>query len=156
MKQYLIDFFNYNNWANLVTIEAIKQVPDRDEAVKLLSHIINAQNRWLNRITKETDDSVFTWAGNTLGLDELAPQWAKSCNKWIEVLQTTDNDTLQSPVYFVRAADGKQMQTTFQSVVLQVNYHAIHHRAQINTLISKQGVPPPTTDFILTDLHEVV
>lgn len=154
MKQYLIDFFNYNNWANLITIEAIKQVPDRDEAVKLFSHVVIAQNRWLNRITKETDDTALTWARNALSLEELITQWNTSYNKWINVLQTIDNDTLLSPIYFIRAADGKQMQTTFQSVVLQVNYHAIHHRAQINTLISKQGIPAPTTDFILTDLQE--
>ncbi|MGZ3921946.1 MAG: DinB family protein [Bacteroidia bacterium] len=35
-----------------------------------------------------------------------------------------------------------------------MNYHSIHHRAQVNTLMSKQGIKPPATDYIFTVLQE--
>ncbi|HEY5534408.1 MAG TPA: hypothetical protein VIL99_05685 [Ignavibacteria bacterium] len=40
MKQYLIDFFKYNNWANRKLLDSMMQMPDKEEAVKLFSHFI--------------------------------------------------------------------------------------------------------------------
>ncbi len=47
------------------------------------------------------------------------------------------------------------MGVTLMDLALQLNYHNIHHRAQINTLISKQGIKPPATDYIFTKLQEL-
>jgi uncharacterized damage-inducible protein DinB len=46
------------------------------------------------------------------------------------------------------------MQLKIKDLMLQLNYHCIHHRAQVNTLISKQGIKPPATDYIFTVLQE--
>jgi uncharacterized damage-inducible protein DinB len=40
-------------------------------------------------------------------------------------------------------------------LVLQLNYHSIHHRAQINKLMSQQWIIPPATDYIYTKLIEL-
>jgi len=62
---------------------------------------------------------------------------------------------LGADIIFTRPNDGKKMAVILRDLFLQLNYHSIHHRAQINSLISKQGIKPPATDYILTVLKEV-
>lgn len=155
MKNYLIDFFKYNDWANQQLLEVIKQLPDKEESVKLFSHFIHAQDKWYNRITKEIEDSFFSWITPVLPLDELASKWDKSVNAWIDLIETKNEEDLHEDVVFNRGHDGKQMGIKLIDLCLQLNYHSIHHRAQINKLISQQGFTPPATDYIFTKLTEL-
>ena len=59
-----------------------------------------------------------------------------------------------APVEFKRQSDGITLVVKIKDVVLQLNYHSIHHRAQINKLISRQGITPPATDYIYTAIRE--
>jgi uncharacterized damage-inducible protein DinB len=153
MKQYILDLFRYTDYANKKLLEVIKQLPDNSEAVKLFSHLITAQNKWLNRITRETDDSKLTWSGPVFPIEDLEEKWNESVERWLELIE--EESDLDKNIIFSRPADGKKMQVRLIDIALQLNYHAIHHRAQINTLISKQGLVPPPTDYILTVLKEV-
>ncbi len=55
-----------------------------------------------------------------------------------------DND-----VVFV-GYDGARFQATLKDIALQLNYHSIHHRAQIQAIIRTQGVDAPFVDYIGT------
>jgi len=37
-----------------------------------------------------------------------------------------------------------------KDIALQLNYHSIHHRAQIQTIIRSQGLEPEFVDYIAT------
>jgi uncharacterized damage-inducible protein DinB len=153
MKQYLSDFFKYNDWANRKLLETIKQLPDNAEAVKLFSHLISSQDKWLNRITKQEDDNTLQWFGPVIPVSELENKWEESVNRWLNLIESKNNTDLQ--ISFNRAADGKKLGVKLTDIVLQLNYHSIHHRAQINTMIRQQGLTPPSTDYILTALKEL-
>lgn len=155
MKNYLIDFFKYNNWANQKLLEVINQLPDKEESIKLFSHFIHAQDKWYNRIIKHVPDSSLSWTAPVLPLDELAGKWNKSVNAWIDLIETKTEDDLQLNVIFNRGHDGREMGIKLMDLCLQLNYHSIHHRAQINKLISQQGLTPPETDYIFTKLKEM-
>lgn len=155
MKQHLIDSFNYNDWANRQLLETIKQLPEKQKAVELFSHFIHAQDKWYNRITKQKEDSTFAWMTPVLPLEELEAKWMTSVNAWLNLLNTKTENQLQEDVIFNRAHDGKAMAITLADLCLQLNYHSIHHRAQINTLMSQQGIKPPATDYIFTKLREL-
>lgn len=155
VKQYLLDLFGYNDWANLKLLETIQQLPDKEEAVLLFSHLITAQNKWINRITRHSEDQLLSWSAPVFALEELGNQWRESTDQWLELLRAEDEKSLQRQITFTRAADGKLMAVKLIDIVLQLNYHSIHHRAQINKLISKQGVTPPATDYIFTAIKEL-
>lgn len=40
MKRYLIDTFRYNNSANKMVLESMKELADKDECIKIMCHII--------------------------------------------------------------------------------------------------------------------
>jgi uncharacterized damage-inducible protein DinB len=155
MKQYLIDFFKYNDWANRKLLESIRQLPDNVEAVKLFNHLIAAQNKWLNRITKEKDDDAIAWFDKMIPADQLETVWGDGINNWINFLEKCEDSDLETEVSFQRPGNEKKYSVKIRDLVLQINYHSIHHRAQINVIIRKQGFEPPKTDYIMTVLKEL-
>jgi len=46
--------------------------------------------------------------------------------------------------------DGTLFAATPQDIALQLNYHSIHHRAQVQTMIRAQGLEPDFLDYIGT------
>ena len=155
MKNYLLDFLNYNYQVNIKLLETIYQLPEKEEAVKLFSHLILAQDKWMNRIAKEQEDSSIHWMFPVIPLEELASKCDASSNAWLRLIEQKSDEELQQDIIFKRASDGKSMEIRLLDLILQINYHNIHHRAQINTLISKQGITPPQTDYIFTKLREL-
>jgi len=154
MRQYLLDFFKYNDWANRNLLETVKQLPDQKEAVKLFSHSFSAQGKWYNRISREKDDDLFPWFGPELPLYLLEYRWSESVNRWICLLEAKNEIDLEADIVFQRKTEGKRISVKVRDVMLQLNYHSIHPRAQINRIIRDQGLPPLPTDYILTVMKE--
>lgn len=152
MKTHLIDSLKYNDWANQKLLSVIKQLPNKEESITLFSHLINAQDKWYNRITNQQNDQSLSWSTPVFLLEELEERWENSVTVWIELINSKTEFELQENVIFTRASDGKQMGIKLVDLVLQLNYHSIHHRAQINKLMSRQGITPPATDYIFTKL----
>lgn len=156
MKQYIINFFKYNDWANRQLLQAIHQLPDKTEAINLFSHFITSQDKWMNRITKQVEDAALTWFGPVFLLDELEAKWKESVDKWIIFSEKRSEEDLNAEIVFTRATDGKRLSVKLTDIMLQLNYHSIHHRAQISRIIREQGFTPPATDYIFTVLKEVL
>lgn len=155
MKQYLIDFCKYNDWANRKILDAIKQNSPNDETVKLFTHLISAQNKWMNRITHERPDSANVWLGEPLPFDRLESEWNDSITHWIRLIESKSEADLEMLVIFPRPSDGKKLSVKFSDLVLQINYHSINHRGQILRLLREQGIKVSATDYIITKFKEV-
>jgi uncharacterized damage-inducible protein DinB len=155
MKAYLLDTFRYNDWANKQVITAINTLPEKEEALKLMSHLVTAQDKWFNRIVKETDDQLLTWFGPVFPEKELTYRWEQSVSRWIRFIEDQTEQELEKDIEFIRQSDGKMIRVSIKDVILQLNYHSIHHRAQLNSILSKQGIKPPATDYIFTAMEEV-
>jgi uncharacterized damage-inducible protein DinB len=155
MKQYLIDFFKYNDWANRRILESMKQMPDSGEAAQMFGHMAFSYLKWLNRITNEVPDSSLSWAASTPPLDKLESYWAEGVQKWLKFIENLPEQEFERQIEFVRPTDNKRMGVKLLHIALQINYHQIHHRAQIARMIRQQGLTPPPTDFIFTVFKEL-
>ena len=71
MKEYLIETFRFNDHANKMLLTKIRQLPDKIEAVRYFSHLINSQNKWLKRIEVYPEDPKMDWWEPVYMLDEL-------------------------------------------------------------------------------------
>lgn len=58
---YLIDTFQFNDWANRRILEAMRKMPDDRESVNLFSHLIRAQNKWMRRIERDPAETEIKW-----------------------------------------------------------------------------------------------
>ena len=149
LKQYLIESFLFNDRSNKMVLQKIKQLPDKTEAIRFFSHLINSQNKWLKRIQVYPEDPKMDWWEPTYSLEELESKWNESLQQWIDFLNSLSEEKLYEERKFI-GYDGAHWSVPLKDIALQLNYHSIHHRAQIQTIIRKQGLEPDFVDYIGT------
>jgi len=154
MKNYLTSFLEYNSEANKKFLAVLKNIPDNTECVRLFSHIINTQNKWLNRIESKKNDNDLSWIEPSYPPDELEARWNESITGWFKLINYLDDHSIEKNIVF-KKPDGKLMQVKIKDIIFQLNCHSIHHRAQIAMIIRKQGINPPVADYIFTAIKEV-
>ncbi|HEY5534407.1 MAG TPA: DinB family protein [Ignavibacteria bacterium] len=109
----------------------------------------------MNRITKKVNDTSLTWMGPVFPLEQIEQLWSENVNDWIKYLESIDKTDLENEIIFQPTDSNKTFKAKIREVSLQLNYHCIHHRAQILRMIRQQGLTPPKTDYIYTVLKEL-
>jgi uncharacterized damage-inducible protein DinB len=146
-RQHLIDTFLFNHQANLQMIEKIAEMPEQEEAIKLMSHLIHSQDKWLARIEQDEDANQREWFGPSFDYMMLAHEWTRSLYAWVEFLEEKTEEEVLAEVEY-QMANGDRCAAKICDLALQLNYHSIHHRAQIQTMIRQQGLQPDFIDYI--------
>lgn len=154
MKQHLVDTFLFNDAINKQLLQKIKLLPHPSDAVAFFSHLINSQYKWMARIKRETGAPQMDWWLPVYPIEVLEEEWTKSLTLWIDYIQRREDEELMKEVTFV-GYDGGTWAATPADIALQLNYHSIHHRAQIQTLIRKQGLEPDFVDYIGTKYRKL-
>ncbi|MGA2669709.1 MAG: DinB family protein [Ignavibacteria bacterium] len=149
MKQYLIDTFNFNDTMNKLVLEKMKEMPEPAEAVKLFSHLINSQNKWMARINEDPKAPDMFWFEPVYELNALETNWNKSLSAWLNFLGKISDEDMNREIHFIGDNRG-HFGAKIKDVALQLNYHSIHHRAQICTLLRKQNIKPPFVEYFGT------
>jgi uncharacterized damage-inducible protein DinB len=153
MKDHLSDTFRYNNTANLKLLQKISQLPDKQECIRLFSHLINCQYKWMARIRQTPGYFELSWWEPLYEQEQLAHQWHKSLQLWLEYLDATPDEVLETEVQY--KGDGGMFAATPKDIALQLNYHSIHHRAQMQGIIRAQGLEPDFLDYIGTKYRKL-
>lgn len=154
LQDHLIETFLYNDYANKLVLKKITALPDKTECIKFFSHLINCQYKWLDRILIYPEISKLDWWEPVYGLDELEIQWEKSLNNWIKFLRSKTEVELLADVKWIGIGD-ETYTAQLKDIPLQLNYHSIHHRAQMQTIIRAQGLTPDFVDYIGTKYRKV-
>ncbi|MDP9229633.1 MAG: DinB family protein [Bacteroidota bacterium] len=149
LKQYLIDTFQFNDHANKMILSKIKELPEKKESIRFFSHLINSQIKWLKRIQVYPNDPHLDWWEPAYPLEELESRWNNSLSEWINFLENNTEESLYEERKFI-GFDGSVFSAPLKDIALQLNYHSIHHRAQIQTIIRQQGLQPDFIDYIGT------
>ena len=154
LTSYLIDTFNYNDTTNKNLLTKIKLLSDPAEAIKLFSHLINCQYKWFARITKDPNAKTMSWWKPVYQFDKLENEWTMSLNLWLGYISQNTEDELSTEVTFI-GFDNSIWAATPKDIALQLNYHSIHHRAQIQTILRQQGIEPDFVDYIGTKYRKL-
>src|SRR5258705_11360512 len=149
MKQYLVETFWFNDHANKMLLEKIRLLPDKTEAIRYFSHLINSQDKWLKRIEVYPEDPKMDWWEPVYELEQLEEEWNRSLKAWISFLESKTEQEIFEEVKF-KGYDGGHWSVVLKDIALQLNYHSIHHRAQVQTIIRQQGLQPDFIDYIGT------
>ncbi len=154
LEHYLTDTFNFNNAATRQLITGIAQLPEKGEALKLLSHVIHCQDKWMARIVHDPNETRLAWWGPTFPEDKVGSEWNRSVRSWLEYLARTTEAELGQDLLFM-GGDGARYATTAGDIALHINYHCINHRAQVLTIFRQQGVAVVVDDLIRTKLRRL-
>lgn len=149
MKKYLTDTFLFNDTTNKNLLEKIAILPEKSECIRLFSHLVNCQYKWMARILHDPAAPAMSWWEPIYQLFDLADQWDQSLQPWLQYIDDRTDDQLAAEVTFV-GFDGAIWAASPQDIALQLNYHSIHHRAQMQGIIRAQGIEPDFVDYIGT------
>src|SRR5258706_10755042 len=154
MKQYLIETFQYNDYANELALAKIRELPEKDECIRFFSHLINSMNKWLARIEQTLGYEELDWWLPVYELDQIEPKWDECLKRWLDFIDSKTEEELSKEVEFY-GFDGGDWAAVIKDIALQLNYHSIHHRAQIQYLIRQQGIEPDFVDYIGTKYRKL-
>jgi uncharacterized damage-inducible protein DinB len=154
VKEYLLNTFRYNDKANKQILDAVHRLQDQTQAIKFFSHMINSQRKWMARILHHPNNAELSWWDPVYPLEKLEQEWNDSLNTWLRFLEGKNDEEIRREVQFI-GYDGTQFAAKLQDIALQLNYHSIHHRAQIQLLIRNQGMDAPFVDYIGTVYRRV-
>jgi uncharacterized damage-inducible protein DinB len=153
-KRYLIDTFEFNDRTNRKLLDMIGLLPEQAEAVRLFSHLINSQYKWMARIVGDPKSAEMDWWQPVYKYNELEEKWEDSLKVWMGYLDSRSDADLIKDVEFT-GYDGGRWAAKPLDIALQLNYHSIHHRAQIQTIIRAQGLTPDFVDYIGTKYRKL-
>lgn len=146
MKDHLTRLFKYDNWAMERTANSIIDLEEiLPEAVRILSHIISAQQIWLNRITG-TQSNITPWENYTV--DESISKSVELTNKWINLLEKNEATFLEQRTQY-QNSKGETFTNSIKDIVTHVINHAAYHRAQIAQHVKRANGIPAITDYIV-------
>ncbi len=154
IKDYLSDTFKFNDAANKIVLNKIYLLGKKEECLKLFSHLINCQYKWMARIMQDPGYEKMSWWEPVYELDKLEDEWNKSLDIWFSYIAGKTDEELSTEVTFT-GFDNSQWAATPKDIALQLNYHSIHHRAQMQTLIRQQGIEPDFVDYIGTKYRKL-
>ncbi len=154
MKEHLIETFDFNDYSNKNMLKKINGLMDKTDCIKFFSHLINSQNKWMARILRDSKAPQMSWWDPVYLYGQLEEKWNESLATWINLLRNKTEQEIFEEVEFI-GYDGGKWKTRLVDIALQLNYHSIHHRAQMQMLIRQQGVEPDFIDYIGTKYQKI-
>ncbi len=146
MIDHLTHLFKYDCWAMERTANSIINLEEiLPDAVRILSHIISAQQIWLNRITG-THSNITPWDNDTI--DESISKSVELTSKWINLFEGSDKAFLEKRIQY-QNSKGETFTNSIKDIATHVINHAAYHRAQIAQHVKRANGIPAITDFIV-------
>ncbi len=146
MKSYFIRLFNYDRHANLQILETIMQVGMPEKPIKLMAHLLAAQQIWINRCKGLHAINITLW-----------PDWPaetfeglinENHNNWLAWLNDLDPDDFEKLISY-KSSKGECFENKLCDVLAHVINHGTHHRAQAGQHLILAGADKlPVTDYI--------
>ena len=147
IRDFLMEMFDLNRQANTKMVSNISKLSAPEESIRLLSHLVNCQYKWLDRIRQFPEDSNLDWWDPLYSLEELPEQFEKSSLLWIDYLSDKSDDEIETSMKYV-GYDGSTWEARLKDIALQLIFHSFHHRAQMQMMVRSQGQKPAFIDYI--------
>lgn len=146
IKEHLKDLLEYSHHYNVKLIEKFNDgdlhlaVPK--EAVRLLSHILNAQKIWNLRM-ENSEKTQDVW--QVYGKEEMLDIENENFERTLDLLEKLELDSELS----YSATNGEAYVNKLMDIIFHLVNHSTYHRGQIAAVLRKAGLEPVASDFIL-------
>ncbi|WP_295798569.1 DinB family protein [Mucilaginibacter sp.] len=148
MKAYFIRLFQFDAYANQIILDAIIKAGEPEKAVQLMSHILAAQQIWLNRCKGLPQAVVELWIGPGTKAAEFGEKIKENHEAWIKCLGDFTDADFDKTIYYQNLR-GDNWESKLVDILAHVINHGTHHRAQIGQQLKFNGAETlPNTDYI--------
>ena len=144
----MIDHFKdlqlYNQWANGVVFDALENNELPEKAIELMSHIINANMIWLDRLEGRVS-GLEVWKVYEKG--QLRELLKRSDIALMNFISKSSEEKLSDNIEYANSK-GEKFSSGIIEILIHLNVHAAYHRGQIISLMKGRVSPLPHTDYI--------
>jgi len=145
-RDHFIHLFKYNDWATREAAKNISEAKKNQQRIyDLLSHIVNSQTIWLNRILQKKV-VIDPWEKHTV--EKCVELSTEITSEWINFLEGIEKAELDKRIAY-KNNKGENWENTIGDIVAHIINHSTYHRAQIAQLIRQSGGEPAKTDYIV-------
>jgi uncharacterized damage-inducible protein DinB len=128
-------------WANRAWLQHLVEAGAPDEwLTRRLSHILLGERAWFQRIDGEAPGRDIWTQLPIPDLEEMSERHEKTFARLL-------SGDVARPVPFVRFT-GERGTSSVEDILLHLTLHGAHHRGQMATYCSANGLTPINTDFI--------
>ena len=145
MVNSLYQLWIYNNWANQLLIDALKNQPEAipSKCLHLLSHLTNAQSIWTSRLDGKVPD-VGVWEEYSLA--DCERHHIQSSTALTQIIAGYKEGEQVSVSY--TNTKNEPFTNSLLDILLHIFNHGTYHRAQIAAEMRRNGLEPINTDYI--------
>lgn len=158
MKELLLQYARYNQWANKKFIDAVLDLDDEKLEQSITSsfssiretvyHMWSAEFIWLQRL-ELTENPVWIQDSFEGTVAEACTNWQKASQALIDFISRQYDDRSFEHVLQYYTRQKKSFKTPVSGVLLHVFNHATYHRGQLVTMLRQAGEKKiPGTDMI--------
>ncbi|MCW3122594.1 MAG: DinB family protein [Flavipsychrobacter sp.] len=157
MKELLLQYAEYNVWANKKIIDALLALgePGVDQVMassfptirKTVHHTMAAEHTWLQRL-QLVEHPV--WVGNdfTGSFEDACSFWGNASKDMLAFVAACHTDAISASSHY-KDRSGNAYETPVNEILHHVFNHSTYHRGQLVTMMRTCGVTEiPGTDFI--------
>ena len=145
-RQKLQRLFQFDLWCTRKLIKALQEelgCNQKPACLAYLSHIVNVQQNWYNRVTDSEEEPVDVWTEYSPA--ELRKKARRVHVKWLDLIGDHEVD-LNSLIYY-RNSQGAEFAGFLRNICQHVIIHGEHHRAQVSLFFRKCGLEPLALDY---------
>jgi len=148
MKTHFLKLFDYDRYANNLMYELMVKAGGPFKAKQLMSHLLTAQQIWLNRCMGLPPVAKPLWISEDKAI-ELSDQWIGDNHKaWVSYINRLNTGDFENIIAY-KTLNGVSYSNLLMDICTHVINHGTHHRAQIGQYLKAEGIENlPLTDFI--------
>jgi uncharacterized damage-inducible protein DinB len=145
MIDYLRQQFEYDDWANRRTIEALEVSPS-ERSLRILAHILITKQEYFDRLGGKDSTGFEFWPDLDLkGCRELADATNRNFR---ELLAASDESGLDQLASY-KTSEGVPYENNYRDLLTHVLIHSSIHRGNIVLKMREEGLEPPKIDYII-------
>jgi uncharacterized damage-inducible protein DinB len=146
MKTHFLKLLDYDRFANLEILKLINEANEPELAVKLMAHLLSAQQVWYKRCKGLPD------AGRVLWPDWKADTFEKTINEnhdaWVSYVSELNPEDFNKVIAY-QTLRGDSYENLLSDILAHLINHGTHHRAQAGQQLKQAGIENlPLTDYI--------
>jgi uncharacterized damage-inducible protein DinB len=142
---HLRHLFEYDDWANRLTIEALEAATS-EKALRIFAHLLITEQEYFERLGGKDSTGFDFWSDlDLLRCEDLATRVSEN---YASLLEEAD-ESLLDKIASYQTSEGIPHENTFRDLLTHVLFHSSIHRGNIVLKMRDEGLEPPKIDYIL-------